>query len=302
MSRQRQHVTKREQGSRIDGPSTVRARLLDRIPAAERRLDLAGVSTAVLEGGDGPPIVVLHGPGHFAATWTRVVPMLVPKHRVIVPDLPGQGASQIKDGHLDAARVLTWVGGLIEATCTSPPTLVGSHGGGAIAARFAADDDRRIAKLVLVDAFGLGPFRPSPMFALAMVGFMARPSERTRDRMLGQCMVDLGGVHDQMGEDWELIAAYALQLARTPCVKTAGRRLMKEFGVPKIPHERLGRITVPTTLIWGRHDPETRLRVAQAASTRYGWPLQVIENCGADPHIEQPKALVGILRAVLDQP
>lgn len=245
MSRQRQHVTKREQGSRIDGPSTVRARLLDRIPAAERRLDLAGVSTAVLEGGDGPPIVVLHGPGHFAATWTRVVPMLVPKHRVIVPDLPGQGASQIKDGHLDAARVLTWVGGLIEATCTSPPTLVGSHGGGAIAARFAADDDRRIAKLVLVDAFGLGPFRPSPMFALAMVGFMARPSERTRDRMLGQCMVDLGGVHDQMGED--LGTDRGLRPSARP-------HAMRKDGWPQA-HERVRRPEDPARAARTNHRP-----------------------------------------------
>ena len=29
---------------------------------------LAGVSTAVLEGGDGPPLVLLHGPGEFAAS------------------------------------------------------------------------------------------------------------------------------------------------------------------------------------------------------------------------------------------
>ena len=26
-----------------------------------------GISTAVLEGGDGPPVVLLHGPGEFAA-------------------------------------------------------------------------------------------------------------------------------------------------------------------------------------------------------------------------------------------
>ena len=38
-----------------------RARLLAGIPVTERRLDLAGVSTAVLETGDGPPIVLLHG-------------------------------------------------------------------------------------------------------------------------------------------------------------------------------------------------------------------------------------------------
>jgi hypothetical protein len=32
-----------------------------------------------------------------------------------------------------------------------------------------------------------------------MVGFLARPTEHTRDRFLGECIVDLEGVHDQMG-------------------------------------------------------------------------------------------------------
>ena len=56
---------------------TTRERLLAGIPVTERRLQLAGVSTAVLEGGDGPPIVLLHGPGEFAAKWMRVIPDLV---------------------------------------------------------------------------------------------------------------------------------------------------------------------------------------------------------------------------------
>jgi hypothetical protein len=50
-------------------------------------LQLAGVSTAVLEGGDGPPIVLLQG--EFAAVWMRVIPELVTTHRVIAPGLPG---------------------------------------------------------------------------------------------------------------------------------------------------------------------------------------------------------------------
>ena len=41
-----------------------RERLLAGVPMTERRLRLAGISTAVLEGGDGPPFVLLHGPGH----------------------------------------------------------------------------------------------------------------------------------------------------------------------------------------------------------------------------------------------
>jgi hypothetical protein len=50
-----------------------RARLLAGLPVIERRLQVAGVSTAVLEGGAGPPIVLLHGPGDFAGMWMRII-------------------------------------------------------------------------------------------------------------------------------------------------------------------------------------------------------------------------------------
>ena len=102
--------------------SAARNRLLTGIPATERRLELSGVSTALLEGGKGPPVVLLHGPGGNAGHWLRVIPELVATHRVIVPDLPGQGASALDgDGALDADRVLSWLDELIERTCVSPP-------------------------------------------------------------------------------------------------------------------------------------------------------------------------------------
>ena len=72
-------------------------------PVKERRLDLAGVSTAVLEAGDGPPVVLLHGQGGWAGMWLPVVPELADGHRVVAPDLPGLGASEVPDGPPDAA-------------------------------------------------------------------------------------------------------------------------------------------------------------------------------------------------------
>jgi pimeloyl-ACP methyl ester carboxylesterase len=71
-----------------------------------------GVSTAVLEGGHGPPLILLHRPGGYAAHWMRVIPGLVATHRVVAPDLPGHGASEVGDGALDAERVLSWLGEL----------------------------------------------------------------------------------------------------------------------------------------------------------------------------------------------
>jgi pimeloyl-ACP methyl ester carboxylesterase len=269
------------------------------VPVTERRLQLAGVSTAVLEGGDGPPVVLLHGAGEFAACWIWAIPDLVRTRRVVVPDLPGHGASVVADGPPDAERVAAWLGELIERTCPSPPALVGHGLGGAIAARFAADRGDRVARLILVDSYGLGRFRPTPRFALAMLGVIVRPTERTQDRLFRQCMADADGLRERLGERGALLEAYALERAGNPGQKAALRSLMPRLGLPAIPQAELARIAVPTTLIWGRHDRQVRLGVAQAASARHGWPLHLIERAGDDPAVEQPESFLRGLHAAL---
>jgi hypothetical protein len=81
-----------------------RRTLIAGLPVTERRLG----STALLEGGDGPPVVLLHGPGASAAHWLRVVPQLARGHHVVAPDLPDDG---------DA---VDWLADLIDRTCPTP--------------------------------------------------------------------------------------------------------------------------------------------------------------------------------------
>jgi pimeloyl-ACP methyl ester carboxylesterase len=271
--------------------------LLRGLPVAESRYDAAGISTAVQEGGEGPPIVLLHGPGEFAAKWMRVLPEMVRTHRVIAPDLPGHGATAAP-GERPAEQLIEWLDELIERTCPSPPALVGHVLGGAIAARYAVEHSDRLNHLVLVDALGLGRFRPAPRFALAMIGFQIRPSERSYDRFMRQCSSDLDRLRAQMGDRWEPFVAYNLDRARSPRAKEVGR-LMRTVGLPRIPASDLTRIAVPTSLIWGRHDLANRPRVAEAASARYGWPLQVIEDCADDPPRDQPEAFMRALQVAL---
>ena len=287
------------QPTQIHAADDARPRLLAGLPVTERRLELAGIPTSVLEGGDGPPLVLLHGPGEFAAKWLRVIPDLVTTHHVIAPDLPGHGASGGAESRLDAEQVLRWLSELIQRTCPSPPTLLGHTLGGAIAARFAVEHSDRLERLVLVDTLGLAPFRPAPRFALTMAHYMVRPSERTYDRFMRQCSADLDGLREEMGESWQPFEAYNLELARASGAKAVGR-LMRQVGLPRIPPEDLTRITAPTFLIWGRYDRANRLPIAEAASERYGWPLQVVEDCADDPARDRPGAFLKALRATLD--
>jgi pimeloyl-ACP methyl ester carboxylesterase len=287
-----------ERDRRVAGDDA-RQRLLAAIPVTERQLRLAGISTAVLEGGDGPPVVLLHSSGEFAALWIRVIPDLVTTHRVVAPDLPGHGASEMAGGQPNLDRMVAWLGALIERSCPSPPTLVGHGLGGAAAARFAIAHPDRLSGLVLVDAFGLDRFEPAPTFGLALHRFMEQPTERTRDALFEQCYVDLDGLRQQLGQRWEPLAAYALDRAQASGQQAALGSLMPELGLPAIPPTDLARISVATTLIWGQQDLQVPLQVAEAASARHGWPLHVIEHAGDDPAFEQPRAFLRALHAVL---
>ena len=284
----------------IDQTVSERATLLAEIPATEQRYELAGISTPVLEGGEGPTVVLLHGPAGNACHWVRVIPDLVRTHRVIAPDLPGHGASEIVgDGELDAERVLSWLAELIERTCPTPPALVGHSAGGAIAARFAATYGEFIDRLVLVDSLGLTGFDPAPEFGAALHEYLAQPTDSTHDDLWRYCALDVETVQRDMGPRWEPFRAYNVDRANTPTVIAAVGELMEHVGIPAIEEQALGSISVPTSLIWGRHNLAVPLAVAEAAGERFGWPLRVIEECADDPPVEQPAAFLAAVRAAV---
>lgn len=280
------------------GAQEARRRVLADLPVTERRLELADVSTAVLEGGDGPELVLLHGPGEFAGKWLRVLPELTARHRVVAPDLPDHGASSSRRPPLDTERMLAWVDELIAQCCEGRPALVGHVLGGAIGARYAIANGERLRALVLVDSLGLARFRPQPRFGLTMMRFLRKPNERTYDRFMRQCSLDLDGLREAMGERWEPWVDYALEGARSSKGK-ALKAMMGDFGVPRIPPADLARIGVPTSLIWGRQDRANRLRVAQRASERHGWPLEVVEDCADDPARDRPSEFVRAVESLL---
>lgn len=266
--------------------------MLSSVPAIERRLDLAGIPTAVLEVGDGPPMVLLHGPGAYAAAWLPAIPALATGHRIVAPDLPGHGATAVGDEKLDSERVLAWLTELIDVTCPAPPVLVGQLIGGAIAARFAAAAPDRLRSLILVVPFGLAPFAPTPAFGAALNGFLTDPTGQTHDTLFGHCVHDLQDVRSRLGPRWDAMRAYNLALARTPAVADALRTMMDLFATRPIPDDELARISVPTTLIWGADDEIVPVTVGEAAAARYGWPLRVLDGVGNEPAMEDPDAFV----------
>jgi pimeloyl-ACP methyl ester carboxylesterase len=276
-----------------------RERVVSSTPLVERRLKLNGISTAILEGGEGPALVLLHGAGGFAAAYLRMLPKLVRTHRVIAPDLPGHGESAIWAESPSRALLSGWLDDLLDCCCDTAPVLVGQTLGGAIAAGYAAERSDRIAALVLVDTLGLADFQPAPEFGTALQAYLSVPSRQSHDLLMRQCLFDLPRVQAEMGEQWQTFVAYMQECALAPGHIAALGALMQQVGMPAMRSEELESIAAPTTLIWGRRDRATPLAVAERASARYGWPLHVVEDAADEPMFEQPDRFLAALRTAL---
>jgi pimeloyl-ACP methyl ester carboxylesterase len=128
----------------VDWPSVTRT-----VTVLGRRVNL--VDTA----GDGPPLLFLHGLGGLWQNWLLNIPAFMGSHRVIAPDLPGFGRSEMPAGRIS----IQGYGRVVDALCgelgIDAPIVVGNSMGGFIGAELAIAFPTRVRKLVLVSAAGL---------------------------------------------------------------------------------------------------------------------------------------------------
>jgi 2-hydroxymuconate-semialdehyde hydrolase len=273
-----------------------RARMLAALPLEARRVFPCGIPTAVLEGGEGPPLLLLHGGIECGgAIWAPVAARLAASRRVVVPDLPGLGESAPL-ARLDAAAFTEWLAAFVRESCPEGPTLVAHSLAGSLAARFAARHGELVRRLVLYGAPGIGPYRMPIGLRATAVRFALRPSERNAERFERWAFADLDRARGRDPEWFAAFSGYTRQRAAVPQVKRTMRRLVTA-GTERVPDAELARIEVPTTLVWGRHDRFVPLGLAQAASRRLGWSLHVVDDAGHVPHVERPGAFLQALRA-----
>jgi pimeloyl-ACP methyl ester carboxylesterase len=293
-----QHKTAEGRGRQTDVET--RERMLAGVPVTERRVDVAGVSTSVLEGGDGPPVILLHGGIETGGVyWAPVISRLAETHRLVVPDLPGLGESEPL-ANIDSA-FSDWLTALVRLTAHEKPSLIAHSLLGSMAARFAATDGDLLRTLVLYGAPGVGHYRLPLGLLVTAIRFDLHPSERNSARFADWAFLDSGRTRRRDPMWYDAFMTYGLSRAAVPHVKRTMRQLIKA-GAKQISDAELQGIDVPTTLLWGRRDRMGPLRIGELASSKFGWPLRVIEDAGHVPHIEQPAAFLLGLRTALDQP
>jgi pimeloyl-ACP methyl ester carboxylesterase len=279
--------------------SEARARMLAGLPVTERRLEIGGAATTVLEAGDGPPLLLLHGGIECGgAFWAPVITRLAERHRLVVPDVAGLGESAPVD-RLDDEKFAAWFTDVLERTRCVRPALVAHSLLGSTAARFAARRGNNLRSLVVYCAPGVGPYRMPMRLRYVAIRFAIRQSPRNAERFDRFALLDLEATRRRDPEWFVAFDAYTRSRASVPHVKRTMRKLIAS-ETKQIPDAELGRIAVPTTLLWGRHDRMVPLQVAEGAAERLGWPLAVIEDAAHAPHIEQPEAFVDELSTIVN--
>jgi 2-hydroxymuconate-semialdehyde hydrolase len=288
-----------EQESRPRNGDNARTLMLDRLPVTERRLQVAGVSTVVLEAGNGPPLVLLHGGIECGgAIWAPVVSRLAQSHRLVIPDLPGLGESD-PVSRLDFAVFGEWFAALVEQTCTEEPMLIAHSLGGSLAAHFAAQQSDLLRRLVIYATPAIGRYRMPLGLRVVAIRFALRPTERNAERFDRWAFFDYDRARGKDPEWFEAFSAYTRSRADVPHVKRTMRKLIGSC-TKQISDAELRRIAVTTALVWPRHDRFVPLSLAEEASARLKWPLQVVEDTGHAAHIERPEAFLDALRVALD--
>ena len=103
------------------------------------------------------PVVLIHGNDESSVEWYAWVPRMAQEYRLIRPDLPGLGHSNIPRGfEYSLANLATFVTQVMDKAGVDSAHIVGAKTGGAVAIRFAADYPKRTRALVVVG----GPASP----------------------------------------------------------------------------------------------------------------------------------------------
>ena len=124
------------------------------------------------------PVVLIHGNDESSAEWYAWVPRMAQEYRLIRPDLPGLGHSNVPQGfEYSLASLATFVTQVMDKAGVESAHIIGAKTGGAVAMRFAADYPKRTRALVVVGgpASPLAIADPSPIPQRDRLGSNAPP-------------------------------------------------------------------------------------------------------------------------------
>lgn len=244
------------------------------------------------EGGDQPPVMLIHGVGADGTSWDRIAPALVPDLRVLRLDLRGHGRSGPIDGALTLDDFVRDVTDVLDACAVPAAHIVGFSLGGLIAQGLALDHAARVCRLVLLSA---------------VAGRTAEERERVRSRLEILREQGIGAITTANRERWFTPGF----IARNPELVERRMRQLRENHGPSYAAayavfstsdlgDRLHAIRAPTLIATGEHDAGSNTRMARFMHTQIdGSALEILPGLRHSILVEAPQLVARLLRAFL---
>jgi pimeloyl-ACP methyl ester carboxylesterase len=254
-----------------------------KLPGLEERFaEIKGVRMRYFVGGEGPPLILVHGLGGAASNWTELVPLLAKRHRVLVPDLPGHGGSTALPAVAGLEPFADRVALVAEREGMLPAVVVGHSLGGMVVLRMALRRPEDVSALVLAAGAGLsignvwGRNLLSVFSTIRPGRLAARYRARvTRSSLLRRLVFGFVSVADPAGLTDDAVEGFlAAHLLHTD-VNSAWRALRADD-----PRQELEAVGCPVLVLWGAEDVQLPLDDAFEYTRRLRARLRVIPGCG----------------------
>jgi pimeloyl-ACP methyl ester carboxylesterase len=278
----------------------VHQRILGASPARSRHIEVrSGRRVHVIEAGAGPPVLLLHG---SSTSSLSVLPLLerVEGVRAIAVDRPGFGLSEPvpvpRERFRDAA--VEFVDEMVGALEVKAPVLAGNSMGGTCGLWYALAHPDRVGGLVLLGSAPLlpGTRAPAPLrvSAAPVVGDLLARLMKPNAKMVVRLMSAMGE-KDTIIRYPHLIDAVAAA-GNDPIASAVNvaelRAAISSFGFRRsvrLRADELRRLTVPTLLIWGDHDPVGGVDVAEETAKLVPNAQLEVLPAGHVPYLGNPE-------------
>ncbi len=256
-----------------------------------RSVTVFGRAIRYYDVGSGPVLVLIHGIGGDADEWAFCLEPLSASHRVLALDLLGFGRSDKPLIEYCIAGFVEVVERFLRELGIERASLIGNSLGGWIAAAFALRFPEAVDKLVLVDSAGIGADPADLPFDLKVStrAHLREAFERVffDQRLVTDELVDLAyQQHFERGDGYTI------------------RSLLQNLhdGRERL-DESIGKLTVPTLIVWGEQDALIPLALGrQLQQLIPGARLEVIPECGHLPALEKPAEFTRCVVSFLAEP
>jgi pimeloyl-ACP methyl ester carboxylesterase len=271
-------------------------------------VQVAGRPVNVIDMGEGPALVFVHGLSGSWPNWLEQLPVLAGTHRVVAMDLPGFGHSPMPVEEITISSYARILDQLLGKLGVSAATLVGNSMGGFISAELAIMFPQRVERLVLVSAAGISTngrrdvqravptLRRMERVVAAYTTWVAAHSEAVV-RYPGLRNAALGLVTRHPSRLNPALAAEQLRGAGKPGFMQA---LQANLNYPI--RERLPEIACPTLIVWGEEDKVIPVRDAGVFEQLIPGSRKVLfEDTGHMAMLERPAAFNELLEQFLGE-